>query len=89
MKKNPCLYKINKRKLFHVVKYCPFGFWFSFLLLGLDYQPLFGKGSRVPPLLGEGRPDTRERRKLSQIFYSNSKKDMTSTQNEYPMKNNI
>ena len=35
----------------------------------LDYQPLFGKGARAPPpnssLLGEGRPDTRERRKSS------------------------
>ena len=35
----------------------------------LDYQPLFGKGARAPPrtLLGEGRPDTRERRKSSLV----------------------
>ena len=37
------------------------------LKVRLDYQPLFGKGARAPPpsLLGEGRPDTRERRKSS------------------------
>ena len=33
MKVNPCVYKMNKRELFHVVKYCPFGFWFSFFYL--------------------------------------------------------
>ena len=33
----------------------------------LAYQPLFGKGARAPPpkALGEGRLDTRERRKSS------------------------
>ena len=34
----------------------------------LDYRPLFGKGPRAPSsLLGEGRPDTRERRKSSRL----------------------
>ena len=39
----------------------------------LDYQPLFGKGARAPPpnsLLGEGRPDTRERRKSSLAVFA-------------------
>ena len=31
----------------------------------LDYQPLFGKWARAPPTNGEGRPDTKERRKSS------------------------
>ena len=38
----------------------------------LDYQPLFGKGACAPPpnsLLGEGRPDTRERQ-ISSLGYA-------------------
>ena len=38
----------------------------------LDYQSLFEKGARAPPLnsfFGEGRQDTRERRKSS-LYYA-------------------
>ena len=48
-------------------------YWMSIRAYRIDYQPLFGKWARAPlpnalspnVLLGEGRPDTRERRKLS------------------------
>ena len=44
------------------------------MFIRLDYQPLFGKGARAPPpnwavLLGDARPDTRERRKTSLDVY--------------------
>ena len=48
MKKNPCVFKINKRKLFHVVKYCPFGFWFARVIIvsnTLKTSPISNCGS--------------------------------------------